>query len=258
MTKFKAKPLAAYAFACTLAFSLHGGADALVIDNFDEGGISITANASNPFVQTVSNAGGIIGGERESSVIYYAPTSSAPDDISLRVDFVDSGAFSHNQDAGVAGLSIFTYDGNDGDPTSIDFTGLGGLDLTEGGLADRFVATVLFADLTQHSVLDMRVYTDATHYSDLFLSFPNPINSPTDIHFRFSDFVLGDGAAGLADFTNVGAILFGVDGRMQPSLDVRIDSLTTLVIPEPVTLALVGIGLAGAGIVGRRRRRAAV
>ncbi len=228
-------------------------ASAVIIDNFDHGPLDITANQATPLVQSVVDAAGIIGGEREASVLYYNPTSTAPDNVRLRVDFADQNNFSHSQDAGVAGLSVFVYDGNDGNPNAIDYTGLGGVDLTEGGLADRFVFTVLFADQSANSVLDLRVYTDATHYSDLFKSFAAPINSATQISFLFSDFNVGSGAAGAADFTNIGAILLAIDGRFEPALDVRLDMLETLVIPEPATMSLLALGLTA--VAGLRRRR---
>lgn len=231
-------------------------ASAIIIDSFNNGPVDITANQATPQVQNVVDAAGIIGGQRESSVIYYNPTSTAPDNVRLRVDFADQNNFSHSQDAGVAGLSIFVYDGPDGDPTSIDYGGLGGIDLTEGGLADRFIFTVLFADQSVNQVLDLRVYTDATHYSDLFKNFAAPINSPTQISFLFSDFTVGDGAAGAADFTNIGAILLAIDGRFEPALDVRLDELRTLVIPEPATMSLLALGLTAVAGLRRRRLRA--
>src|SRR5689334_78512 len=82
------------------------GAFALVIDDFNNGGVSISANAANPLVQTVTTGAGIIGGEREATAVYYAPGSSALDDVRLRVDFLNQNSFSHSQDAGVAGMSI--------------------------------------------------------------------------------------------------------------------------------------------------------
>ena len=230
-------------------------ASALIIDNFDDGPIAIQANAANPFVQAVSDGPGIIGGEREATVTYYAAGSSALDNVDLRVDFLNQNNFSHSQDAGVAGTSIFVYDGNDGDASSIDYNGLGGIDLMQGN-ATAFILDVIFADQSVANVLEMRIYTSATEFSELFYSFPGPINSPTPIEFLFSNFTLGDGAAGMADFTNVNAIVLAIDGRFEPALDIRLDMFATNeqpVVPEPATLGLLGLGLSCMGLLRRRK-----
>ncbi len=245
------------AAAAALAIAAFGPApaSAIIIDSFDHGPVDISANLATPLVQSVVDAPGIIGGQRETTVEYYNPTSTAPDNVRLRVDFADQNNFSHSQDAGVAGISTFTYDGMDGDPNSIDYSGLGGVDLTEGGLADRFIFTVIFADQSVSEVLGLRVYTDATHYSERFVSFATPINSPSQINLLFSDFNVGAGAAGAADLTNIGAIILAIDGRFENGLDVRLDMLETLVIPEPATISLFALGITAVAGLGRRRYR---
>jgi len=233
-------------------------ASAIVIDSFDEGAINLSANAANPFVQGVATGAGIIGGEREVTAIYNPAGSSALDFVDVRTDFANQGNFSHSQDAGVAGLSVIVYDGADGDPSSIDFNGLGGLDLTADG-SSAFLFNVLFADQSVSNVLDLRVYSSATAYSDLFYSFPGPISpsSPQQVLFTYANFTQGAGALTGADFTNVGAILLAVDGRLEPALDLRLDSLVTNenpTVPEPATLGLVGLGLSCLGFLKSRKR----
>ena len=147
------------------------------------------------------------------------------------------------------------YDGNDGDASSIDNHGLGGIDLMQGN-ATAFILDVIFADQSVANVLEMRIYTSATEFSELFYSFPGPINSPTPIEFLFSNFTLGDGAAGMADFTNVNAIVLAIDGRFEPALDIRLDMFATNeqpVVPEPATLGLLGLGLSCMGLLRRRK-----
>lgn len=242
-------------FSAPVFFST--GAWAIVIDDFNEGALNLQANAASPLVQGVSSGPGIVGGEREATAAYYAAGSSALDNLNLRVDFLNQDNFSHSQDAGVAGLSIFVYDGNEGYASSIDYNGLGGVDLTAGN-ADAFVFDVIFADQSVNDVLDLRIYTSETEFSDFFYSFASPITSLQQVEFAFSSFVTGTGALGGADFTNVNAILLAIDGRFEPALDVRLDSLATNeqpVVPEPATLSLLTLGLTCLGMVPLRRRR---
>jgi hypothetical protein len=54
-----------------------------------------------------------------------------------------------------------------------------------------------------------------------------------------------------ADLGNVGAIQVLLSGPA--SIDMQIDSISTFVIPEPASTALMGLGLLGLTLAGRRR-----
>ena len=104
------------------------------------------------------------------------------------------------------GSFTVVYDGDDDDGDTLNASGLGGLDLTNGGLATAIKVRIR-ADQTGAN-LRLRVFTDATHFSD---SQPLPFSIPgtnvdTDAVFYFEDFLAGAGAAGAASATSVGAL----------------------------------------------------
>lgn len=234
-------------------------ANAVVIDSFDDGMVDITVNSGSDTERVVeSGLGGVLGGERETTAFYSAADSSMSGDLTTRINNLGSGELNMGQDPGVAGWTALVYDGtgdsNDpGTSVDIDFTGLGGVDLTADAHT-MFVLDVLFADQSASQVLDIRVYTDENNYSELLRSIDSPIASQTQFAFNFADFVVGAGASGAADFANVGAIVLAIDGRLEPALDVTIDEFRTALIPEPATLMLFGIGLSCAGARRLRKR----
>jgi uncharacterized repeat protein (TIGR01451 family) len=98
------------------------------------------------------------------------------------------------------------YDGNDDDGDTLNATGLGGIDVTNAG-ANTAIKVRIRADQVGAN-LRLRVFTDATNFSDsqpLPFSIPGT-NADTDAIFYFEDFLAGAGAAGPANFANVGAM----------------------------------------------------
>jgi len=155
-----------------------------------------------------------LGGERDLFVQF--TSGGAGESISL-----DSQAarllFSSTTSA--QGLFTATYDGNDNDATTLDETGLGGLDLTDGGQSNSIQARVR-ADQA-NATLSIRIYSDAVSYSDSAIFTVPGTNTDVNQVFEFADFAQGAGASAPADFTNVGAIVAtittttdGTDGRI--------------------------------------------
>ncbi len=82
-----------------------------------------------------------------------------------------------SNDAGVTGQGTVQWDGSDASMT-FDRTGLGGVDLTEGGTVDSFEFTILESDLNW--VFTLEVATDATHWTKVEIE-ATPVSSGNPI-----------------------------------------------------------------------------
>ena len=100
-------------------------------------------------------------------------------------------------------------------------SGLGGLDLTEGG-ANVALRLIIGAD-QNNGIATMTVYTDAANYSRAAVPIPNTVTGAADakIYIRLQDFVTAAGNG--ADFTNVGAVQLEIEGVA--AVDGQIDDL---------------------------------
>ena len=203
-----------FAFLCTCAAVLpvHG---AILIDDFtDFQSVSqLCSNIGTPASSTV--LGGMIGGERDVRLDITACPGVG--DLSVLVT-----SYFHSADAGVRGTSLAAWDGIDGNGLVVNPTGLGGIDLTEGGTQDAFQLLIQQADLNSTLVFD--VYTNGSNSSRYILNLVGGALN-TDLVVPFADFVPNLGAG--ADFTNVGAITMLIDGTAVSSLDVIVDFLST-------------------------------
>lgn len=229
-------------------------AKALLIDDFSVGSTNITANSGTTSVQDVESVAGVLGGEREVTVVWNGPAGNTGD-LNGRIA---GDSYQHGQGPAVRGQSYLVYDGSgdaNNDPIDIAATGLGGIDLTADG-AFAFALDLLFADLTGSNALKILVYTDENNYSELSRVISAAAPPAVRYLFPFASFVQGLGATGAADFTNVGAIVLVIEGNSEPALDVQIDHFAT-VVPEPASLVLMGIGLSCFGMRRLRSRRQA-
>ena len=277
--------------AAALAFSF--GANAGIVDLFstDQAILEDTTNGGfNSTDALYSQVGGvgdltILGGFRDLAV---SAISGADDGIDASSIRVSGGSLTFNNDTGVYGQGQVQWDGDDsgGNIFDIDYTGLGGLDLTLGGTADAFQVTTLASD--QGWVFEITMYTDATNWTMVSLDadsvcasgcdFTSPHISLIPFTAFTDDLLCGSygaapgvnaitcGGTG-ADPTNLGALVVtlnvgdpnapdGTGSAPQDrtvAVDLRLDSITTTV-PEPGVLALMGMGLMAAGLASRRRK----
>lgn len=101
--------------------------------------------------------------------------------------------------------TVVTYDGPDHDPDALNPTGLNGVDLSAGS----YFAVDYGKDLTTAGdTLIMKIYSDATHWSQLKFPLPATNNNPVRFFFPFTNFSTGPGATGPMNIQSVGAIQF--------------------------------------------------
>lgn len=237
----------------------------IVIDEFTPTSSFVIVTGAPLGIKSASDSdatvlGEAIGNERD---IFVARTSSNSGTVIVDTNGSIPGALSYGSGSDTTGWTLLTYDGvdnaagTDTDPGApfvfdpqINYSGLGGLDLTGGGTNDAFhLATA--SDLGGSLLLT--VYSSATNFSTALITIAadGAVLTFDDVFASFASFVMGVGATGVADFTNVGAITMYLKGDTA-STDIAVDVFEVTAIPLP---AAAWIGMLGLGAVGFARRR---
>jgi len=212
-----------------------GSAQALTIDTFSTNQVVYDGIGGGATSSTVSDALNILGTERTISVEQLGP-GATPSSVSINVG--TSGLLTlGNTDA--FSVSKIVYNGIGG-------SGLGGVDVTEGGTLDTFSLFVVLGDFPTDIALTV---SDGTNTASLMQTTPFlAINVP--LLFEYSSF-----AGDPVDFTMIEYIIIDLI-TTHPMADLQlaiIDFVGTTSVPEPGVLAVLGFGLIGLGLVRRKR-----
>ncbi|MFN2285839.1 MAG: LamG-like jellyroll fold domain-containing protein, partial [Anaerolineae bacterium] len=149
---------------------------------------SLTRLTPDVISSTVTGAG-ILGDERD---LHLTLTAGGPVTVAAT-----GGNLNAIADLATQATILVVWDGDDGDPATLDPTGLGGADLTDGGTQNAFVLP-LTLDVTARFTLTVYSAADVSTYTVELA--PGTGNLPFTHTVPFIAFT------GAADFANVGAI----------------------------------------------------
>ena len=194
-----------------------GSAHSTTIDSFDTPQSVVMVETDVPADSVVQSAGGdIIGGERDTRAVNRG-TTSEPEVA------VASGILSLTLGANEVVNAIVAWDGLDGQAQFTIPTGLGGIDLTDGGSSTGFrigVVTVIppirnvFVDVHSDNLNSSRIHLDRLK---------EQILTPETVFIPFADFATQTGSG--AEFSNVGSISLFI--QTSAGSDFAIDGIET-------------------------------
>ncbi|WP_417744241.1 SdrD B-like domain-containing protein [Rosistilla oblonga] len=204
-----AKPGSDVSAMTSITASEASGVDAGVqVDDFSEGSQSLEADAGTTsdqgFFSAPAGSQSILGRERDLMLNY---TSGFR--VNLDVD-TNAGVLTYSSTSGAFGGYTVDYDGIDGS-SSLDATGLGGVDLTNSGSADQLMV-MMGADIAGVPIT-ITVYTDAANFSTFSTVVPVTAGgvASDELLIPMTAFDTNQTGTG-ADFSNVGAIRAEISG----------------------------------------------
>jgi hypothetical protein len=201
----------------------------IIIDGF---------NPNSPFVVAMpglgsNGTGTAIGGNRD----YFGTKTSLRGAIMAAVQ----GFGVLSSDASTTATGTMQYDGTPGDIVNPFGLGVGGIDLTQGGLNNQFHLTV-GVDLSGYQAT-LAVWTSGNLFTSSFIV---PQGPPTnDVFVSFASF-------GGANFANVGAIELRLNTGATPVAEADFVITNFSAVPEPSSVLLV-LGLVAVGLCPRRK-----
>ncbi|MCU0873929.1 MAG: DUF11 domain-containing protein, partial [Pirellulaceae bacterium] len=202
------------------------GDEGVVVDHFEDPQTLVAQlpPAGAPSVSDSIFAPGALGDYRQMDVNAVSGTGQ----VRVEIDVNNNDVFNYSEEAATAGNATAIWDGTPGVHANVVPTGLGGEDLTGGGVQDSFALLIPISDVPAKQTLT--VYTDATHASQTTVDVPSFASNLTQ-RVMFSSLTQLPGMAGPADFANVGAITFSIikaPGFPDFGLDYQLHSISTV------------------------------
>jgi len=242
------------------AMVLMGSAGAradFVIDNFQAGSAAVVFGTPTGFKSATATASGagVVGGFRD---MFTARTSPNAGIVASDAGQSVPGQFELDTTSATGGYSNLVYDGSQTSTvpkgpvplTGINYTGLGGVDLTQSG---SNIALQIKAASQAGATIDVVVYTDKNNYATATVTVPGGSLSPlTQYNLLFASGFNVTG--GSFSFGNVGAITVTVNSTgNQVNTTLLGPIIASSVVPEPGSFALMGMGLASLAVYRRRK-----
>jgi uncharacterized repeat protein (TIGR01451 family) len=179
------------------------GAIGRTIDEFDSfQKVEASPPPDSAGVNSTKTDASVLGGERDFRV----EITGGTDEYSS-VSLISAGGLLRlASGAMVTGNAKIVWDGADGNANAINYTGLGGLDFTRDG-ANRMTGIRLSVGADHpNAVVKLRIYSDATHWSEFTTTVPESVGGAIDKQAVFDFATPTASGGGGADFSKVGAI----------------------------------------------------
>ena len=193
-----------------------------------------TSDLTSSTASSTVDAASIFGGERDITLESLLPSGTYESQINVYDDY---NTIEWINGVGDFSKATITWDGNDNDANTLNATGLGGVDLSTGGNFG-FLANFDIAKLK----ITLRVYTDATNYSESVFTYNQTGTQFYNIPVEFTTFIVAGGTG--ADMSNVGAVqlIFEPINTLSESngIDLNLHCFHTPCVVPPCTLAVTG------------------